>query len=76
MNEEQLKEFYESVRDAQDVDQVITDMTSRGLRELGGWLVREGAHESNVMGDVLGRVIVEGYRRWVAMVGFTEGGDA
>jgi hypothetical protein len=76
MNEEQLKEFYASVRDAADVDQVIQDMTSRGLRELGGWLVREGATESNIMGDVLGRVIVEGYRRWVAMVDFTEGGEA
>jgi hypothetical protein len=76
MNEEQLKEFYESVRDAADVDQVITDMTSRGLRELGGWLVREGACESNVLGDILGRVIMEGYKRWVAMGDFTEGGEA
>lgn len=76
MSEEQLKEFYASVRDAADVDQVIADMTSRGLRELGGYLMRSGACENNVAGDVLGRVIVEGYRRWVAMVDFKKGGDA
>ena len=65
--EQRMREFYESIRDAEDVEAAVRDLTSRGLRELGGYLMRNGASENNVAGDVLGRLMVEGWRRFAAM---------
>lgn len=64
MSEEQLAGLYASVARAADVDRAVANLGSRSLRELGGWLMRQGASETNLLGEVMGRVIVEGWKRF------------
>jgi hypothetical protein len=72
MSEEQIAALFASLARAADVDLAVANLGSRSLRELGGWLMRQGASETNLLGEVMGRVIVEGWKRFTNMQ--TQGG--
>jgi len=66
MSEEQLAGLYASLTLAADLEAAVQKLTSRSLRELNGWLAREGCM-SGVPSLIHGLILVEAAERFMKM---------
>jgi hypothetical protein len=75
MSEEQMAGLYASLTLAADLEQAVRVLTSRSLRELNGWLAREGCM-NGVPALIHGLILLEASERFMKMVDSNEGGVA
>lgn len=66
MSEEEIADAYAALTRAADLEAAVKKLSSKCLRELNGWLAREGCM-SGVPGWVQGQILVEAADRFMKM---------